>query len=237
MLYHLFDYLNKLYDLPGAGVMQYLSFRSAVAIVLALLIVIYCGKGVIRALQRHQIGESIRDLGLQGQLEKKGTPTMGGIVILLAIIIPVLLFARLDNIYTILLLVATVWCGMIGFLDDYIKVFRHNKEGLNGKFKVVGQVGLGLIVGTVMCFSQDIVIHEHVSAPVAQQVVNEEMGETVITTTREIHLDEDSIKTTKTTIPFIKDNEFDYSWLVGGNKILAWIIYGIAKAGDRKRRR
>ena len=227
MLYHLFDYLNKLYDLPGAGVMQYLSFRSAVAIVLALLIVIYCGKGVIRALQRHQIGESIRDLGLQGQLEKKGTPTMGGIVILLAIIIPVLLFARLDNIYTILLLVATVWCGMIGFLDDYIKVFRHNKEGLNGKFKVVGQVGLGLIVGTVMCFSQDIVIHEHVSAPVAQQVVNEEMGETVITTTREIHLDEDSIKTTKTTIPFIKDNEFDYSWLVGGNKILAWIIYVI----------
>ena len=225
MFYHLFDYLTSHFDIPGSGVMRYLSFRSAMAVVFALLIVIYCGKGIIRALQRHQIGESIRDLGLQGQLEKKGTPTMGGVIILLAIIVPVLLFARLDNIYTILLLVATVWCGVIGFLDDYIKVFRHNKEGLKGKFKIVGQIGLGVIVGTVMCFSEDIVIREHTSVPVEQSIVNEKTGETIITTNKNIHLSEDTTKTTKTTIPFVKDNEFDYSWLVGGNKTLAWVLY------------
>ena len=150
MLYHLFDYLSANFDLPGSGLMRYLSFRSIMAVVLALLIVIFCGKSIIRALQRHQIGESIRDLGLHGQLEKKGTPTMGGLIILLAIIVPVLLFSRLDNIYTILMLVGTIWCGVLGFLDDYIKVFRHNKDGLKGKFKIIGQVGLGLIVGTVM---------------------------------------------------------------------------------------
>ena len=166
MLYHLFDFLTSSFDFPGSGVMRYLSFRSVMAVVFALLIVIYCGKGIIRALQRHQIGESIRDLGLQGQLEKKGTPTMGGIIILLAIVAPVLLFARLDNIYTILLLVATIWCGVIGFLDDYIKVFRHNKEGLQGRFKIVGQIGLGLIVGTVMCFSEDVVVREHTTVPI-----------------------------------------------------------------------
>ena len=143
MLYHLFDYLNSLYDIPGAGLVQYISFRSVAAIVIARLVVIFFGKVVIRALQRRQIGEEIRDLGLEGQLAKRGTPTMGGIIILLAIVVPVLLFARLDNIYIILLLVATVWCGLIGLLDDYIKVFRHNKEGLQGKFKIVGQVGLG----------------------------------------------------------------------------------------------
>ena len=225
MLYHLFNYLDKLYDLPGTGMMQYLSFRSVMAVVLALLIVIYCGKGIIRMLQRHQIGESIRDLGLQGQLDKKGTPTMGGIIILAAIIIPVLLFARLDNIYTILLLVATIWCGVIGFLDDYIKVFRHNKDGLKGRFKIVGQVGLGLIVGSVMCFSEDIVIREHTTVPIEQRIVNQETGETIIKSSQQIHLSETPIKTTKTTIPFIKDNEFDYSWLMGGNKALAWILY------------
>ena len=225
MLYHLFNYLDKLYDLPGTGMMQYLSFRSVMAVVLALLIVIYCGKGIIRMLQRHQIGESIRDLGLQGQLDKKGTPTMGGVIILAAIIIPVLLFARLDNIYTILLLVATIWCGVIGFLDDYIKVFRHNKDGLKGRFKIVGQVGLGLIVGSVMCFSEDIVIREHTTVPIEQRIVNQETGETIIKSSQQIHLSETPIKTTKTTIPFIKDNEFDYSWLMGGNKALAWILY------------
>ena len=225
MLYHLFNYLDKLYDLPGTGMMQYLSFRSVMAVVLALLIVIYCGKGIIRMLQRHQIGESIRDLGLQGQLDKKGTPTMGGIIILAAIIIPVLLFARLDNIYTILLLVATIWCGVIGFLDDYIKVFRHNKDGLKGRFKIVGQVGLGLIVGSVMCFSEDIVIREHTTVPIEQRIVNQETGETIIKSSQQIHLSETPIKTTKTTIPFIKDNEFDYSWLMGGNRALAWILY------------
>ena len=230
MLYHLFNYLEQMHDLPGAGMMQYLSFRSVMAIVLALLIVIYCGKGIIRMLQRHQIGESIRDLGLQGQLDKKGTPTMGGIIILAAIIIPVLLFSRLDNIYTILLLVATVWCGIIGFLDDYIKVFRHNKDGLKGRFKIVGQVGLGIIVGSVMCFSEDVVIREHTTTttPVAiEQTVTApdcEGGETIIQTQKQILLSQDT-KATNTTIPFIKDNEFDYSRLVGGNEALSWVLY------------
>ena len=225
MFYHLFDYLTSHFDLPGSGLMRYLSFRSVMAVVSALLIVIFCGKSIIRALQKHQIGEEIRDLGLEGQLAKKGTPTMGGIMILLAIVVPVLLFARLDNIYTILLLVATVWCGAIGFLDDYIKVFRHNKEGLQGKFKIVGQIGLGLIVGTVMCFSQDIVVREHTTVPVEQSIVDEQTGETIITSAQQIRLSEDVIKTTKTTIPFLKDNELDYSWFVGGNELLAWILY------------
>ncbi len=225
MLYHFFDYLNSIIDLPGSGMMRYISFRSVAAVVTALLIVIFCGKSIIRALQRHQIGEDIRDLGLEGQLAKKGTPTMGGIIILLAIVVPVLLFARLDNIYTILLLVATLWCGVIGFLDDYIKVFRHNKEGLQGKFKIVGQVGLGLIVGTVMCFSEDIVIREHTTVPVEQSIVDEKTGETIITSAQQIRLSEDVIKTTKTTIPFLKDNELDYSWFVGGNELLSWVLY------------
>lgn len=225
MLYHFFDYLNSIIDLPGSGMMRYISFRSVMAVVSALLIVIFCGKSIIRALQRHQIGEDIRDLGLEGQLAKKGTPTMGGIIILLAIVVPVLLFARLDNIYTILLLVATLWCGVIGFLDDYIKVFRHNKEGLQGKFKIVGQVGLGLIVGTVMCFSEDVVIREHTTVPVEQSIIDEKTGETIITSAQQIRLSEDVIKTTKTTIPFLKDNELDYSWFVGGNETLAWVFY------------
>ena len=225
MLYHFFDYLNSIIDLPGSGMMRYISFRSVAAVVTALLIVIFCGKSIIRALQRHQIGEEIRDLGLEGQLAKKGTPTMGGIIILLAIVVPVLLFARLDNIYTILLLVATLWCGVIGFLDDYIKVFRHNKEGLQGKFKIVGQVGLGLIVGTVMCFSEDIVIREHTTVPVEQSIVDEKTGETIITSAQQIRLSEDVIKTTKTTIPFLKNNELDYSWFVGGNELLSWVLY------------
>ncbi len=225
MLYHLFDYLSANFDLPGSGMMRYISFRSVAAVVTALLIVIFCGKSIIRALQRHQIGEEIRDLGLEGQLAKKGTPTMGGIMILLAIVVPVLLFARLDNIYTILLLVATLWCGVIGFLDDYIKVFRHNKEGLQGKFKIVGQIGLGLIVGTVMCFSEDIVIREHTTVPVEQSIIDEKTGETIITSAQQIRLSEDVIKTTKTTIPFLKDNELDYSWFVGGNELLSWVLY------------
>ena len=225
MLYHLFDYLSANFDLPGSGMMRYISFRSVAAVVTALLIVIFCGKSIIRSLQRHQIGEEIRDLGLEGQLAKKGTPTMGGIMILLAIVVPVLLFARLDNIYTILLLVATIWCGVIGFLDDYIKVFRHNKEGLQGKFKIVGQIGLGLIVGTVMCFSEDIVIREHTTVPVEQSIIDEKTGETIITSAQQIRLSEDVIKTTKTTIPFLKDNELDYSWFVGGNELLSWVLY------------
>ena len=143
---------------------------------------------------------------------------MGGIIILLAIVVPVLLFARLDNIYTILLLVATVWCGLIGFLDDYIKVFRHNKEGLKGKFKIVGQVGLGIIVGSMMCLSEDVVIREHTTIPVEQSIIDEKTGETIITSSQQIRLSDETINTPKTTIPFLKNNELDYSWFVGGNE-------------------
>ena len=170
MLYSLFQYLDRHFDMPGAGVFQYISFRSAVAVILALLITIFFGRSIIRALQRHQIGEEIRDLGLEGQLSKKGTPTMGGVIILLAILVPMLLVGRLDNIYVILMLISTLWLGLLGFLDDYIKTFRHNKDGLKGKFKIVGQVGLGIIVGTVMCFSQEVVIREKVASPVAVYV-------------------------------------------------------------------
>lgn len=226
MLYPLFKYLNETFDLPGAGMFQYISFRAALAIIIALLIVIFIGKPIIRALQRHQIGESIRDLGLQGQLDKKGTPTMGGVLILLAILIPILLVGRLDNIYIVLMIVSTIWCGAIGFLDDYIKVFRHNKEGLNGRFKIVGQVGLGIIVGSVMCFSEAVVVRDHITTPVEEQVVTTtESGDELVTTVQQIRIEPTESKTTKTTIPFIKDNEFDYGWMVGGNRTLAWILY------------
>ena len=228
MFYSLFKYLDRVYDLPGTGMFQYISFRAAIAVILALLITIIFGRGVIRALQRHQIGEQIRDLGLQGQLEKRGTPTMGGVLILLAVTVPILLVGKLDNVYVQLMLVSMLWCGALGFLDDYIKVFRHNKEGLKGRFKIVGQVGLGLIVGTVMCFSPDIVVREHVSAPVRQEVNESATGERqLITSTQQISVDNIGEKTTKTTIPFVKNNELDYSWLVGGNKTLSWILYVI----------
>lgn len=160
MLYHLFKYFDNVHNLPGAGMFQYISFRAAAAIIIALLIVIVFGRNIINFLRRKQIGEEIRDLGLEGQLQKKGTPTMGGVIILLAILVPVLLFGQLDNVYIQLMLVSTIWLGLIGFLDDYIKVFRHHKEGLKGRFKIVGQVGLGIIVGTTMCFSPDIVVRE-----------------------------------------------------------------------------
>ena len=160
MLYRLFEYLNQNTDLPGMRIGEYISFRSAAAIILSLLISIAVGKRIIRFLRRKQIGEDIRDLGLEGQLQKKGTPTMGGIIIILAIIIPVLLFGDLGNIYVQLMLISTLWLGFIGGLDDYIKVFRHKKEGLKGRFKVVGQIGLGIIVGTTMWVSEDIVIRD-----------------------------------------------------------------------------
>ena len=222
MLYPIFKFLNEHYDMPGAGMFQYISFRSAVAVILALLITIFFGRTIIRALQRHQIGEEIRDLGLEGQLSKKGTPTMGGVIILLAILVPMLLVGRLDNIYVILMLISTLWLGLLGFLDDYIKTFRHNKDGLKGKFKIVGQVGLGVIVGTVMCFSQEVVIREKVSSPTAVYVsetgyAQVEQGAPMLSPTPQ--------RTTKTTIPFVKDNEFDYGWLVGGNKVLTWLLY------------
>ncbi len=212
MLYNLFKYIDKVYDLPGSGMFQYITFRGVASFIIAMLIVIFFGKTIIRKLQRMQIGEEIRDLGLEGQLQKKGTPTMGGILILMAILIPIVLFARLDNIYILLMIVSTVWCGAIGFLDDYIKVFRHNKEGLKGKFKIVGQIGLGIIVGTVMCFSEDVVVRES----------SQELSTDTHTVTIEQFED---VKTTKTTIPFFKENEFDYSYLTFGNQTLAWIVY------------
>ena len=224
MLYSLFQYLDERFDLPGSGVFQYISFRSAVAVILALLITIFFGRAIIRLLQRHQIGEEIRDLGLEGQLSKKGTPTMGGVIILLAVLVPILLVGRLDNVYVQLMIVSTVWLGLIGFLDDYIKTFRHKKEGLKGRFKIVGQVGLGIIVGTVMCLSQDVVIREKKSDP-TESVVVDDAGNTVVTQTQRAVMSPTPEKTTKTTIPFIKNNEFDYGWLVGGNRILTWLLY------------
>ena len=224
MLYPIFKFLNEHYDMPGAGMFQYISFRAAVAVILALLFIIFFGRRIIRLLQRHQIGEEIRDLGLEGQLSKKGTPTMGGVIILLAILVPMLLVGRLDNVYVILMLVSTLWLGLLGFLDDYIKSFRHNKDGLKGKFKIVGQVGLGVIVGTVMCFSQEVVIREKVSAPTETVYLNED-GQTIVTQTQRTIMSPTATKTTKTTIPFIKDNEFDYSRLALGNEWLTWLIY------------
>lgn len=224
MLYSLFQYLDERFDLPGSGMFQYISFRSAVAVILALLITIFFGRAIIRMLQRHQIGEEIRDLGLEGQLSKKGTPTMGGVIILLAVLVPILLVGRLDNVYVQLMIVSTIWLGLIGFLDDYIKTFRHKKEGLKGRFKIVGQVGLGIIVGTVMCLSQDVVIREKISEPTESVVVDAE-GNTVVTQTQRAVMSPTPQKTTKTTIPFIKNNEFDYGWLVGGNRWLTWLLY------------
>ena len=205
---------------------QYLSFRAAMAIITALLIAIVFGRKIIDRLARLQIGEEIRNLGLEGQMQKKGTPTMGGIIILLAIVVPMLLFCDLTNIYIQLMLVSTIWLGAIGGADDYIKVFRHNKEGLKGRFKIVGQVGLGVIVGTTMWLNADIVVRDGASLPtelrgevVEQNYFAPEQGkvaETVVT---------EGVKTTQTTIPFIKDNEFDYKWLAGGNETLGWLVY------------
>ena len=226
MLYHLFQYLDSL-NFPGAGMFQYITFRSGCAIILSLVIAAVFGKKVIRLLQKQQIGEEIRDLGLAGQMEKKGTPTMGGIIILLAILIPVLLFARLDNIYIQLMLISTVWLGVIGFADDYIKVFRKHKEGLKGKFKVIGQVGLGLIVGLTLYLSDDVVIRERVSLAeigVETSIVDEgfvqEDAQKALTK---------DVKSTKTTIPFFKNNEMDYAWFTSWAgehaETLGWILF------------
>ena len=224
MLYHLFRYLDEAYDLPGSGMFQYISFRAAAAIILSLLIVIIFGRSIIDFLRRKQIGEEIRDLGLQGQLQKKGTPTMGGVIILVAILVPMLLFGKLDNVYIQLLLVSTVWLGLIGGLDDYIKVFRHRKEGLKGRFKIVGQVGLGVIVGTTMWLSPDIVVREKVTQPVQTVYLNEN-GTVLETVQRHVVVSSESLKTTQTTIPFVKNNEFDCGWLTGGNSVATWILY------------
>lgn len=212
MLYYLFDYLEKQYDLIGASVFQYISFRAGMAAVVSLIITILIGKSLIDYLSRKQVGESIRDLGLEGQLAKKGTPTMGGLIIISAILIPVLLFARLENVYVILLIGVTLAFGSIGFLDDYIKIFKKNKEGLAGKFKIVGQVSIGLIVGLTLYFNENVVVREY--------------DEAVINDQNEVVRTYEDVKSTKTTVPFLKDNEFDYDSLVSflGHDY-TWMIY------------
>lgn len=225
MLYHLFKYLNQ-FDVPGAGMFEYITFRSAMAIILSLLISTVYGKRVIRMLQRKQIGEEIRDLGLEGQMQKKGTPTMGGVLILMSILIPVLLFARLDNVYVLLMIITTVWLGAIGFIDDYIKVFKGNKKGLKGTFKVIGQVGLGLIVGLTLYLNDDVVIREKASISEIGKKI-EVVDEGFVNEGGKALLKDK--KSTKTTIPFFKNNEFDYKSLVsfaGENaETLAWIVF------------
>jgi phospho-N-acetylmuramoyl-pentapeptide-transferase len=229
MIYHLFKYLEQL-DLPGAGMFQYLSFRASFTIITSLVISMIIGKRIIGFLQRKQIGDSVRDLGLEGQAQKQGTPTMGGIIILASIVFPVLLFANLTNIYIILMLISTVWLGLIGFLDDYIKVFRKNKEGLRGKFKIIGQVGLGLIVGLTLYLSEDVKIRERIT-------ITEENFEEY--KTQDMQVDEggrvyvvEEHKRPLTTIPFVKNNEFDYTWLVwfAGKYAdhVVWIIFVLA---------
>ena len=220
MLYYIFDFLDRQFDLAGAQVFQYISFRAGSAAFLSLLISIFFGKRIIMYLQKKQVGEVIRNLGLQGQIEKKGTPTMGGVIIIASIVIPSLLFAKLDNIYIILLLVSTLWMGLIGFLDDYIKVFRKNKEGLAGKFKVVGQVGLGLIVGLTLFFHEDVVVREFTGDPLVVEVEDERVDPT------DVQSDYIDIKSMVTTIPFVKDNELYYSWLMPYiGEEYTWIIY------------
>ena len=220
MLYYLFEYLEKTYQLPGASLFQFITFRAALAVILSLFIATVYGKKIIKFLQRKQLGETIRDLGLEGQNEKAGTPTMGGVIIILATIIPVLLFAKLENIYVILLLITTVWMGLIGFIDDYIKKFKNNKEGLAGRYKVVGQVGLGIIVGATMFFHPDITKK--------REKINPENTTELITqnSTREFYPAE---KTLLTTIPFVKKNEFNYenliSWAGDDYKNYAWLVF------------
>jgi len=230
MLYYLFKYLDSL-DVPGAGVFEYISFRSAAAVITSLIISLLIGKRIIQYLQVKQIGEVVRDLGLEGQYRKEGTPSMGGIIILASIVIPVVLFAKLNNIYIILMLTTTMWLGFMGFLDDYIKIFRKNKAGLAGKFKIAGQVGLGLIVGVVFYFSDDVIIVERV--PVSS-LTRAERAEIIENNRNVLQQSEVNIerKSTKTTIPFVKNNEFDYRWLVSfapepWREILTWIVYVI----------
>jgi phospho-N-acetylmuramoyl-pentapeptide-transferase len=229
MIYYLYEWLEYS-DIPGIGMLQYISFRSGAAIILSLFISTAFGKRMIRYLQKKQICELVRDLGLEGQTEKKGTPTMGGLIILVAIIVPVLLVARLNNIYIILMLVTTIFLGLIGFIDDYIKVFMKNKKGLAGKFKILGQVTLGLFVAATLFLSDDVMVRQHVESPggaeLRELVIDPETGRQ-----RMQYVTED-VKSTITTIPFVKKNEFDYAWLVAyagdAASWLKWIVYALA---------
>jgi len=214
MLYYLFEYLQNSYDFPGAGLFQYISFRASLAIITSLLVSLVFGGRIIRLIQKKQIGEQVRALGLTGEESKKGTPTMGGLIILSAILIPTVLFTKLDNIYIIIMIISTLWLGVIGFIDDYIKVFKKDKEGLTGRFKILGQVGIGLIVGLVMVFHSDIVVKDEVSLSSETEVVGS------------VNLAQ---KSSKTTTPFFKNNEFDYqvltSWMGDKTKDYAWILF------------
>ncbi|MDG1804863.1 phospho-N-acetylmuramoyl-pentapeptide-transferase [Flavicella sp.] len=219
MLYYLFDYLKANYDLIGAGVFQYISFRASMAFIFSMLLSTIYGKRMINFLRKKQIGESVRDLGLEGQVQKAGTPTMGGLIIIFATLIPVLLFAKVDNIYIIILLVTTLWMGSIGFLDDYIKVFKKDKEGLKGKFKVLGQVGLGVIVGGMLFFNPNVTMKEKLPAAEIQMVTDSGIPKVFGEETKAI----------KTTLPFLKNNELDYSvvteWMGDTSKKWGWLIF------------
>ena len=214
MLYYLFTYLQEAFNFPGAGVFQYISFRASMAVIVSLLISLMFGKRIISFLAKKQVGESIRDLGLEGQVEKAGTPTMGGLIIISSILVPTILFAQLDNIYVILMIITTLWMGLIGFMDDYIKVFKKDKKGLAGKFKVLGQVSLGLLVGFILYFHPDVVMREQIST---------------IDTSAQVVVVQKDLKSTMTTIPFVKNNEFDYSdilsWLGDAAQDWAWLIF------------
>lgn len=227
MLYYLFDWLHNSLNIPGAGVFQYISFRAAGAIITSLLITIVFGKKLIELLRKKQVGETVRDLGLEGQKAKEGTPTMGGLIILAAILIPTLLFAKLDNIYVIIMLITTVWLGALGFIDDYIKVFKKNKAGLSGKLKVVGQIVLGIVVGSMIYFHQDITIKE--KQEIEKYAESHNLQKDSDYQQAKTEFIQESSRSTKTTIPFVKNNEFDYSWLikwVGDDyKDYAWIIF------------
>ena len=227
MLYYLFDWLDKAFDLAGAGVFQYISFRASMAAIASLIITVVFGKPIIKYLRKKQIGETVRDLGLEGQKQKEGTPTMGGIIILAAILIPTLLFAKIDNIYVIVMIITTIWLGLLGFLDDYIKVFKKNKEGLPGKYKILGQVGLGLVVGLIIMFHPDITIKERKSVETFVETHNVNIDKNYEKAKKEFV--EHPVKSTKTTIPFVKDNEFDYanliSWMGDWTKNWVWIIF------------
>lgn len=214
MFYYLFDYLDKHYDLVGAGVFRFISFRAGMAMLFSLLIALIFGKKLINYLRDLQVGESIRDLGLQGQMEKKGTPTMGGLIIIICILIPTLLFAKIANVYVILMIICTIWMGMIGFVDDYIKVFKKNKEGLQGKFKIVGQIGLGLLVAMVLYFNENVTIRKYLTKTLSTATADG--------TIQSSFIDEHS---TKTTIPFFKGNEFDYAIPNFVSDEYTWVIY------------
>ncbi|MDE6037375.1 MAG: phospho-N-acetylmuramoyl-pentapeptide-transferase [Duncaniella sp.] len=232
MLYHIAEYLQQVSNVPGARLMTYITFRSGAAFLLALLIALIIGRKIIDRLQMMQIGETIRDLGLEGQLKKTGTPTMGGIIIILSLVVPCLLVGNLTNIYMVLMLIATIWCGTIGFLDDYLKIKKHNKDGMKGKFKIVGQVGLGLLVGLTMCLSPDITQRQvtmHDTLLPSTEYVSQD-GETEFASVAE-YVQSPDMKSTQTTIPFVKGNNFDYSYLTSWMGKYAqtggWILFVI----------